>query len=326
MLGLLVACLLLGRVVAHAYVAASAIATMVALGLAWPTLAIRLVRAELICPVRRGRVGESVEATLRTRNRWITGISGLVLQLHQSLTVDPTPLRSPRGWSTTSIRFTPTRRGSLDLQFARLSTAEPFNLRRADRLIRTDATLIIHPAPLPCPIDLSISRNAILSTDLASSRIADEGELVGVRNYRRGDSIRTVHWQQTARHDRLIVRERASSDRSECHLHLDLRTGSYDDDAAFERAISLAAGAVLAAGEAGLSVHLHLGRRELVITPRRGLDAAMNALALIERDAPGAADLTRVAGAGIYIGTTRGHRSIGRNVLRPILAHDEVPR
>lgn len=326
MLGLLVACLLLGRVVAHAYVAASAIATLVVLGLVWPTLAIRLVSAELICPVRRGRVGESVEATLRTRNRWITSITGFVLQLHRSLTVDSTLLSLPRGWSTTSIRVTPARRGSLDLQAAQLSTAEPFGLHRASRLIRTDASLIIHPAPLPCPIDLSISRNAILSTDLASSRIAEEGELVGVRNYRRGDSIRAVHWQQTARHDRLIVRERASSDRSECHLHVDLRAGSYDDDDTFERAISLAAGAVLAASELGLSLHLHLGKRELVITPRRGLDAAMDALALIERDAPGAAGINRVAGAGIYIGTARGHRSIGRNALRPIFAHDEVSR
>jgi uncharacterized protein (DUF58 family) len=33
------------------------------------------------------------------------------------------------------------------------------------------------------------------------------GDVIGVRPYRRGDSLRRIHWPQTARHDRLVVCE-----------------------------------------------------------------------------------------------------------------------
>jgi hypothetical protein len=54
-----------------------------------------------------------------------------------------------------------------------------------------------------------------------SNQIGDEGDWMGVRPYRPGDSLRQVHWAQTAKRDQLVVFERQSRARQQVSIWLD---------------------------------------------------------------------------------------------------------
>lgn len=60
-------------------------------------------------------------------------------------------------------------------------------------------------------VEGSVSRNLVGSN----------GDVLGVRPFRRGDSPRRIHWGQSARHDRLIVRELQANTRPVVQLVLD---------------------------------------------------------------------------------------------------------
>ena len=44
-------------------------------------------------------------------------------------------------------------------------------------------------------------------------RPGNEGDMIGVRSFREGDRLRSIHWAQTARRDSLIVSERQAAAR-----------------------------------------------------------------------------------------------------------------
>ena len=46
------------------------------------------------------------------------------------------------------------------------------------------------------------------------------GEFLGVRDFRRGDALKSIHWVQTARNDRLIVCERGGPQQQAVELRL----------------------------------------------------------------------------------------------------------
>lgn len=54
-----------------------------------------------------------------------------------------------------------------------------------------------------------------------ASRIGDGVEVVGVREYRRGDALRAVHWRSSARRGQLVVRELADPARPRIRVELD---------------------------------------------------------------------------------------------------------
>ena len=51
----------------------------------------------------------------------------------------------------------------------------------------------------------------------------------GVRPFRAGDWLRHVHWAQTAKHDRLIVRERQATGRRSVELVIDVDREAHPD-------------------------------------------------------------------------------------------------
>jgi uncharacterized protein (DUF58 family) len=58
----------------------------------------------------------------------------------------------------------------------------------------------------------------------SSRRTGDQGEVLGTRTYRPGDSLRHVHWIQTARHGHLIVAERQAPQTMRVHVIIDTNT------------------------------------------------------------------------------------------------------
>lgn len=94
---------------------------------------------------------------------------------------------------------------------------------------------------------------------LAGRRPGTTGDLTGLRPYRRGDAVREIHWRQTARHGRLIVRERQSPASPRMLLVLDTGTGSYESASHREHAISTAAALLRKLIESQLTVDVLVG-------------------------------------------------------------------
>ena len=117
----------------------------------------------------------------------------------------------------------------------------------------------------------------------------DEQEIYGIRAWRDGEGLRSVHWKLSARRGRLLVREFRSEPR--LPVHVVLATSIHEDTRgnrhAFEDAVSLAATLVEHQVQSGHAVRLTLlGHRSRTIACRRGRGAILPVLrALAEASA-----------------------------------------
>jgi uncharacterized protein (DUF58 family) len=83
----------------------------------------------------------------------------------------------------------------------RLETTAPFGLTVRRHTFTQATGVIVHPRPVP-PVSLA----ALGAGDEAANRPARSGvEPHGLREWRRGDDPRHVHWRATARHGQLVV-------------------------------------------------------------------------------------------------------------------------
>lgn len=105
--------------------------------------------------------------------------------------------------TTVELRLPTSRRGWLALPRLELATVQPLGLARAWSYVWPDTPVLVYPAPeaqappLPTP-----------AGGQGRPRPARAGDDVHhLRNYRTGDSPRSVAWKASARRDTLLVRE-----------------------------------------------------------------------------------------------------------------------
>ena len=91
--------------------------------------------------------------------------------------------------------------------------------------------------------------------------------------FRPGDSLRRVHWAQTARYDRLIVCERQASSSSSLEVDLDADPAAHCGDgcdSSWEWSIRIAASLCRAYHRQNARVVCHVGREEIVVMQGAG--------------------------------------------------------
>lgn len=322
-----VICVAIGRVAQHAYVAAVTVGFMLVLGLLWPWLILRFIAASSHASLARCRVRENVELNIDVTSRWPLVLPGIELTggPESPGLIDVPPMVLRHGRQTLSVGITPQRRGVFNLSDFTIGTSFPFGLRHARRAIQGHARLIVWPITEPVDVATLHGASRTLAVDFASSRVAAEGELAGVRGYRRGDAMRSIHWQQTARHDRLIVRERAGGERRCCTVCLDTRRASYESEALFERAVSVTAGLVEQGLREGLAVELRMEHSRYSVNDDRDLPDVLDALAAVSwTDATEAAASFRGIHA-LLVTTVAGSISAATGGLRPCLVNGGLP-
>lgn len=299
----LVLCLLIGRVTPHANVAAVALGCIALLGWVLPSLIIRPVRAELVLPDTRCTVGQRLCGRLELRNALPMPLPGLELTSRDAGVALTMPLHAAPGRSVHELSLHATQRGWMPLQSIEIATTLPFGLRRAAHRITTGCTCLAWPVQAAFPGELLLAES-VLTVDpvMQSSSRGDSGEISALRNYRRGDSLRSIHWQQTARQDRLIVRERATGRKLHCRLVLDLRQHAYSNAAQFELAVSLVCGALHAAVSSNVDLTLVLGQQVIECGHGSSLQTALDSLALVQWDPTGSAC---PRGAGLLVTGSR---------------------
>ena len=116
------------------------------------------------------------------------------------------------------------RRGSYQIRADGLTFTDPLGLWRVRVPLGEGATVVVLPRPVPVVLP------SIDGAAPAGRLRADRGEeLAGLRDYRRGDRLSSVHWRQSARLDRLVVVDAERRTRARRTVLLDTRAAAYDD-------------------------------------------------------------------------------------------------
>ncbi len=187
----------------HGYVLCFVLAVTVLVGLGWPWLTVVLLRAQMAFDQTRGRESEPVNVVLRVRNLapWPSWGAGLLCSCGTDLGA-PT-LMCP-GWRSSALewKFVPPRRGLHPEGEVWLTCGFPFGLWTARRMVRVNESLLAWPAAtaVPMPAELAAASETPASRHC---RAGADGDVLGLRPFRRGEPLRLVNWRQTARHDQI---------------------------------------------------------------------------------------------------------------------------
>ena len=206
----------------------------------------------------------------------------------------------PRETVHTSAILVPRRRGRLRMKQIEAKSSFPFGLiGKSVRVIKEMETLIF---PRTLPLRRSAIEALLGSSGMggrSAHRAGHGGDFFGVREYREGDSLRSIAWKRTRPNGQLVVVERSTAAPPRLLLLLDLRrpteslrvdrAGGADPREFEERAISLAGSIAEAASGMGVECGLRIVGSDLAPLPIRGgrrhLDRILAQLAAIDLDA-----------------------------------------
>lgn len=213
-----------------ALVALAATLLVAAMGYIWPSVSVRGLNGSLF--FARSRVSENEPVTVRVRivNRWPWPVWGIAIE--EGFVRDTRDISSEGasvalarvgGWSSAEFEwsFTPRCRGEYPFAPPRLVTGFPFGLRRAGRRLHVDQPLLVWPEIIPLETLLDAAETRPSDEHCSDHRSGESGDMTGTRPFRDGDSLRRVHWAQTARHGRLIVCERQAHAQSAVRVVFD---------------------------------------------------------------------------------------------------------
>jgi uncharacterized protein (DUF58 family) len=155
----------------------------------------------------------------------------------------------------TAYRNTMPRRGRYRLSGFRLATKFPFGLLPRARGVADADELYVYPALVSAPEALLRGLPAHPAPGRAFTPNR-QGEFRGLRAYRDGDDPRDIHWRSSARRGFPLVREKEDEETRQATVLLDNDPAASADTAAFERAVSEAAGVCVELARRGFSVGL----------------------------------------------------------------------
>ena len=225
-------------------------------------------------------------------NRWPWPLWGLTVEQGFSLSpvdaIDEAPaacLARIPAWSQTTFRwdFEPERRGRYPHGAPRLACGFPFGIWHGHRPIFVENELVVWPRMASLTSVPPLCGRSLAAAGTANRSAGHEGDLSGVRLFRAGDSLRQVHWAQSAKHDRLVVCERQNTGRRQVKLILDLDSGAQPNgagDDSLENIIRVGASIARQFHAHYAAIDVCFGRQTARVAPgSAGLSSLLDALA-----------------------------------------------
>lgn len=187
---------------------------------------------------------------------------------------DPVPVPDipPGGSVEVRVAVTAWRRGPLVLSGGVLARRDPFGLFRGFRRSPAPQTLLVLPQRHPVPLLTLPGRSHYQRGGVAmAAGVGETEEFVALREYRRGDSLRRVHWRSSARLGELVVKEFQDEYLVRHALVLDTFCEA-SRDGLFEEAVSVAASfACTVPDQESLLDLLFVGPGTVCVTSGRGV-------------------------------------------------------
>jgi uncharacterized protein (DUF58 family) len=251
---------------------AGGLLAIAALGVCWPWLTCRGVRATIAFDRTRTIEHEEVGVTATVTNHLPWPSWGLSVREHLGALHAKLPRIAGRSKSVCRWVFVAPGRGVYPQHETTVGTGFPFGMKELSRRCDVATELVVWPRTYPVgPVPTSEGAD-VVEGNVTRNKVGTSGDVLGVRPYRRGDSPRRIHWAQSARHDRLIVCELQSHSRPVVHLILDANTVVHTLGSQGSREWAFRVVASLAKGwlEAGAQVGLVVGTTYL--SPQAGLE------------------------------------------------------
>ena len=281
---------------------------VIAVGVAWPWIAVRGVVGELRPEKSEVHEGDDCRLIFAVRSRLPVPVWGLSVEGYLTQVGDET--RPTVGLSSVPpvcsaeypISVRPTFRGRYPAQPPKLACGFPFGIWTARRELQIVRPLTVWPKVYSirgvCPFV------GVMSADEGEGqRGGRSGDFVGVRPYRRGDSLKHLHWAHLARTDQWIISERGGPQSVDLEVALNPYRPSFrggeSEREAFRQSLSwrvrVAASVLVAARNGSVPVRFRLGDRIVpAVHGRRGIRQWLDELADIPGDG---IDATKVRSA-----------------------------
>ena len=183
--------------------------------------------------VERAFTGDQVEVELRVPNGGWLPLPWLELSDSVPLPLQAAPFGrrvlslGPHEEERIRYRLTCRRRGYYTLGPATARTGDLFGIARRALTWHTARPLIVYPRVVPLRRLELPTRTPLVALPARVPLFEDPSRVMGVRDYRRGDSPRRMHWPATARTGRLVVKQYQPAIARETLICLDLDRGSY---------------------------------------------------------------------------------------------------
>ena len=234
------------------YVLAVAFFALLVLGLVWPWLSMKGIQCSLVLPNAQMKENESTEIIFKVRNYWPLPVFGLIVEgdFLQDIDANEEPiafsLKRIGAFSETDfpISVTPRRRGLLPCGEVKVKNGFPFGLADVSKAVPETSKTLVWPARHSLEGNPPSDDTRFNLIGALSDRSGNDGETIGVRSYREGDRMRNIHWAQTIRAQRLMVRERQTPSATIATVLLDLTADHHTGEGinnSFEWAIRIAA-------------------------------------------------------------------------------------
>jgi uncharacterized protein (DUF58 family) len=176
-------------------------------------------------------------------------------------------------------------RGHFDIGPMSVRVSDPFGLVELGRSFRTTVPLTVTPRTVPLP-SIPLGGGQTGSGDNRPRAFASgSAEDVTVREYRRGDDLRRVHWRSSARVGELMVRREEQPWQSRATLFLDNRLRAHRGQgiaSSLEAAVSVAASVAVHLSHRGFTVRLVTAAGEDPTAAWHYRDADLNTGPLLE--------------------------------------------
>ena len=196
------------------------------------------------------------------------------------------PALLPKQAGEVRIELTPLRRGVVHLDGVTFARPDPLGLFRALRKVALPQSVLILPkryplAPIALPGALKYQQGGVAM----ASNVGQSDEFVALREYRRGDPVRHIHWRSWAKTGKPIVKEFEDEFFVRHALILDTFTYRPHTDE-FEEAVSVTASfACTVLTQESLLDLLFVGTQAYCFTAGRGLahaDQMLEVLASVQ--------------------------------------------
>jgi uncharacterized protein (DUF58 family) len=176
-------------------------------------------------------------------------------------------------------------RGKFDIGPMSVRVSDPFGLVELGRAFRTTVPLVVTPRTVPLPT-IPLGGAWTGSGDNRPRAFAiGSAEDVTVREYRRGDDLRRVHWRSSAKVGELMVRREEQPWQSRATLFLDNRVRAHRGQgiaSSLEAAVSAAASIAVHLSHRGFTVRLVTAAGEDPSNAWHFRDADLNTAPLLE--------------------------------------------
>jgi uncharacterized protein (DUF58 family) len=229
-----------------------------ALGTVWSHRNLRAVTCEVIS-VTPAPAGLPHEMTVRLRPGRGTSFQLLLWIDFGDVRLDLVDVPMLASERTIVARTLPMPRGVHRIRTALLLSRYPLGILQWQQRVATDAEAVAYPAPVPLPE--GHDRHAAISALIGQPAVtAGSDSLAGLRPFRDGDSMRSVHWKATARRGQPIVRE-FDADRGDGREVVFDRRATLAD---FDRALAILSRLLLVASEDKQRLHLRSQGHDVV--------------------------------------------------------------